>query len=47
MSVNNTSPATLFGGTWVQLKDKFLLGAGDTYTAGSTGGSATMAHTHS
>lgn len=41
MSVNNTSPATLFGGTWEQLKDKFLLGAGDTYTAGSTGGEAT------
>lgn len=41
MSVNNTSPATLFGGTWEQLKDRFLLGAGDTYTNGSTGGEAT------
>lgn len=41
MSVNSTSPATLFGGTWTQLKDKFLLGAGDTYKAGSTGGEAT------
>ena len=41
MSVNNTSPATLFGGgTWVQLKDRFLLGAGDTYNAGDTGGEA-------
>ena len=41
MSVNNTSPATLFGGgTWIQLKDRFLLGAGDTYTAGDTGGEA-------
>lgn len=46
MSVNNTSPATLFGGTWTQLKDKFLLTAGDTYAAGSTGGSATSSHTH-
>lgn len=36
-----TSPATLFGGTWVQLKDTFLLGAGDTYGAGTTGGEAT------
>lgn len=44
MSVNNTNPATLFGGTWEQLKDRFLLGAGDTYTNGDTGGSAT--HTH-
>lgn len=40
MSVNNTNPSTLFGGTWVQLKDRFLLGAGDTYTNGSTGGEA-------
>lgn len=41
MSVNSTSPATLFGGTWVQLKDRFLLGAGDTYSNGGTGGEAT------
>ena len=40
MSVNNTSPATLFGGTWTQLKDRFLLGAGDTYSNGATGGEA-------
>lgn len=46
MSVNSTSPATLFGGTWEQLKDRFLLAAGSTYSAGGTGGSATMAHTH-
>lgn len=43
MSVNKTSPATLFGGTWEQLKDRFLLSAGDTYSAGDTGGSATVA----
>lgn len=41
MSVNATSPATMFGGTWVQIKDKFLLSAGDTYKAGATGGEAT------
>lgn len=41
MSVNSTSPSTLFGGTWEQLKDVFLLAAGDTYSAGSTGGEAT------
>ena len=28
MSVNSTSPATLFGGTWVQIKGRYLLGAG-------------------
>ena len=40
LSVNDTSPAELFGGTWEQLKDRFLLAAGDTYAAGSTGGEA-------
>ena len=41
MSVNSTNPKKLFGGTWVQLKDRFLLGAGSTYTNGKTGGEAT------
>lgn len=41
MSVNATNPGTLFGGTWTQIKDTFLLSAGDTYTAGDTGGEAT------
>lgn len=41
MSVNNTDPSTLFGGTWVQLKDRFLLGAGSAYINGETGGEAT------
>jgi hypothetical protein len=41
ISVNSTSPETLFGGSWTQLKDRFLLGAGSTYTNGNTGGSAT------
>ena len=44
LSVNNTDPSTLFGGTWEQLKDRFLLGAGDTYTNGATGGTATHNH---
>lgn len=33
-------PATLFGGTWERIKDVFVLAAGDTYAAGSTGGAA-------
>lgn len=41
MSVNNTSPQTFFGGTWEQIQDTFLLAAGSTYAAGSTGGEAT------
>ena len=40
ISENSTSPATLFGGTWERVKDRFLLAAGDTYSAGSTGGEA-------
>ena len=40
MSVNSSSPTNLFGGSWTQLKDRFLLGAGDEYTAGDTGGEA-------
>lgn len=28
LSVNNTSPATLFGGTWEQIKDVFLFASG-------------------
>lgn len=56
MSINNTDPGTLFTGTtWTQLKDRFLLGAGDTYSGGNTGGAATVtltvdqipSHTHS
>ena len=40
MSINATNPSTLFGGQWEQLKDKFLLGCGDVYQNGTTGGEA-------
>lgn len=40
LSVNDTDPGTLFGGKWEQLKDVFLLAAGDTYAPGTTGGEA-------
>lgn len=48
-STSSTSPSSLFGGTWEQIKDVFLLAAGDTYPAGSTGGSANavvVSHEH-
>lgn len=53
-SSDSTSPAELFGGTWEKIKDRFLLAAGDSHAAGSTGGeeehiltAAEMAnHTH-
>ena len=47
MSVNSTSPVSLFGGTWTQLQDRFLLGAGSTYSNGATGGAATVTLTSS
>lgn len=40
LSVNDTNPGTFIGGTWERIKDRFLLAAGDTYAAGSTGGEA-------
>ena len=41
-SSKNTNPGTLFGGTWVQIKDRFILTAGDYYSNGATGGAATV-----
>lgn len=38
IAVNGTSPASLFGGKWEQLKDRFLVGVGSNYAAGATGG---------
>lgn len=36
------SPAELYDGTsWAQITDRFLIGAGESYSLGSTGGSAT------
>nr|DAH69951.1 MAG TPA: baseplate protein [Caudoviricetes sp.] len=36
-----TSPASFIGGTWERIEGRFIMGASDTYPAGSTGGSAT------
>jgi len=41
ISVNSTNPSTYFGGSWTQIKDRFLLACGSTYSNGSTGGEAT------
>lgn len=38
ISVNNVNPSEFLGGTWEQLKDVFLLAAGDKHSGGSTGG---------
>lgn len=45
LSTDGTEPAELYGGTWEQIKDVFLLGASDTYPVKSTGGSATHTQT--
>ena len=45
ISEKSTDPATIFGGTWERIKDKFILAAGDSYSAGSTGGEASHALT--
>lgn len=42
ISTVSTDPKVLFGGKWEQLKDRFLLAAGDTYQGGSTGGEASV-----
>ena len=42
-SSNDTDPGTLFGGTWQQIKDRFVLAAGDSYSVNATGGE--KAHT--
>ena len=38
----NFNPNISFSGTWVQIKDTFLLAAGDTYVGGTSGGRATV-----
>lgn len=38
ITVSNTSPAALFGGTWERISERFLLGASSSYPAGGTGG---------
>lgn len=40
-----TSPASFIGGTWERIEGRFIMGASDTYPAGSTGGSATHTQT--
>lgn len=51
---DNRNPGDVYGGTWKQIKDRFVLAAGDTYTNGATGGNADItlttenlpSHTH-
>ena len=45
MSINNVSPQTFIGGTWEQIKNRWLVGAGDEYAVGTYGGNAVHSHT--
>lgn len=38
ISSSSTSPASLFGGTWVSIQNRFLIGAGADYQSMGTGG---------
>lgn len=42
LSIKDTNPGTLFGGTWEQIKDRFLIGAGNLYNGGAIGGEASV-----
>lgn len=54
-SSNSTDPAQLFGGTWTQIKDRFIWAKGDSDAVNATGGAKTVtltvnnlpSHTHS
>lgn len=44
-TISPENPAVTFGGgTWERIEGRFIMGASDTYPAGSTGGSATHEH---
>lgn len=45
MSLNSVNPSVLFGGTWEQIEDRFLLAASSTYSVGSKGGAESYALT--
>jgi hypothetical protein len=44
MSMNETNPSELFGGSWERIKDRFIYANGDTTTSGTLGGSTTHNH---
>lgn len=42
LSTKDTNPGTFLGGTWTRIQDRFLVGAGSTFAAGTTGGQSDM-----
>ena len=45
MNVTEINPDEILGGEWERLENMFLLGASDTYKAGTTGGTTKHKHT--
>ena len=45
ITTTDTNPSTFIGGTWEQIQDRFLIGAGNTYSANATGGNVNHTHT--
>ena len=45
MSMDNTNPTNLFGGTWEKIEGKFLLSSDSSFTVGSTGGNSSVSYT--
>lgn len=41
MAVNNVNPTAIFGGTWEQIRGKFLFGSDTNHALGTTGGEET------
>lgn len=42
MSTKSTNPSSFIGGTWTAITERFLVGAGTNFPAGSTGGQIDM-----
>lgn len=42
MTTADVDPATIFGGTWERIKDRFLLAAGEDHAPGETGGAESV-----
>lgn len=40
ITIDSVNPNSLFGGIWELIKDRFLVGAGNSYQVGNTGGEA-------
>lgn len=40
-TTSSTNPQVLFGGSWSRITDRFLIGCGNTYSNGKTGGETT------